>query len=176
MRVYLDNQLITYLLRFEQGKKLDSNSAKQLGALIKLSKKKDIEFLISEESLAEIRLLPKHSQKRKDLEQFYFKLKRGKTVIRNSSSTWDDPIATWSSPDLCWDHPYDDKDLNKVKKFLTSKGNKNEYDARYIANAMLPENKISIFLTADRKSLWRYRREIKERFNVVIKLPTELAK
>lgn len=107
MRVYLDNQLITYLLRFRQGRGLDHPISDELNTLVKLSKREGIEFLISEESLAEIRKLPEKSPKRKDLEQLYFKLKKGKPVIRNSKVVWDDPIATWDSPDVFWDHPYD---------------------------------------------------------------------
>lgn len=174
MRVYLDNQLITYILRFEQGRNLEPPILKELRALTKLSKRKGVEFLISEESLAEIRKLPEQSQKRKDLEKLYFKLKKGKTVIRNSRVVWDDPIATWDSPDVCWNHPYDNTDLNKVKQFLAGRGNTNEFDARYIANSMLPENKIDVFLTVDKKSIWKYRDEIKQRFNVVVELPSEL--
>lgn len=176
MRAYLDNQLITYILRFKQGRVLSYPLLDEVNALVKLSKREGIEFLISEESLAEIRKLPEKSSTRKSLEQFYFKLKKGKTVIRNSKVVWDDPIATWDSPDVFWDHPYDDTDLNKVKRFLAGKGNTNEFDARYIANAMLQENKIDIFLTADKKSIWKYRDEIKRKFNVVVKLPTELEK
>lgn len=174
MRVYLDNQLITYLLRFDQGKKLDDILLKEVIALKELSKWRNVEFLISEESLAEIRKLPENSLKRKDLEQLYFKLKKGKTIIRNSKVVWSDSIATWSSPDVFFNHPYDDTDLNKVKRFLASRSNTNEFDARYLTNSMLPENEVDIFLTLDKKSIWKYRNEIKERFNVVVKLPTEL--
>ncbi len=176
MRVYLDNQLITYLLKPRQSRESSFVTLREINALLELSKRKSVEFLISEESLAEIRKLPEKSLKRKNLERFYFKLKQGKTVIRNSKVVWDDPIATWDSPDVFWDHPYDDADLNKVKQFLASRGNTNEFDARYVANSMLPKNKIDVFLTADKKSIWKHRDEIKEKFNVVVKLPTELNK
>lgn len=148
MRVYLDNQIITYLLNLTQRENLHPTISNEPSALMRISKRKDVEFLISEESLAEIRRLPEKSQKRKDLEQLYFKLKEGKTIIRNSKVVWEDSIATWDSPDVSWDHPYDDVDLDKVKPFLLSKGNANEFDARYIANSMLPKNKIDAFLTA----------------------------
>ncbi|MCH7541870.1 hypothetical protein IH981_03825, partial [Patescibacteria group bacterium] len=143
-------------------------------ALETLFKRKDVELLVSEESLAEIRKLNQTSQKRKDLEAMYFKLKQRKSVIRNSAVLWSDPIATWNSPDVYYDHPYKDTDLNKVKQFLASKGNTNDFDTRYIANAMLSENKIDVFLTFDKSSLWRHRNEIKRLFGVEVKLPSEI--
>jgi hypothetical protein len=51
----------------------------------------------------------------------------------------------------------------------------NDFDARYIANAMLPVNRIDVFLTADKKSIWNHRADIKARFGVGVKLPYELA-
>ena len=40
---------------------------------------------------------------------------------------------------------------------------------------MLSANKIDVFITIDKKSLWRHRKQIKELFNVTIKLPSEEA-
>jgi len=132
-------------------------------------------FLLSEETLAEIRRLDTTKAKGKDLEALYFHLKAGRSVIRNSSVTFDDPIATMDSLDVFMDHPYDDTDLNKVKAFLTSKGNTDEMDARYIANAMLPENKIDFFVTLDKRTIWIHRKEIYSLFGVKVRLPSELA-
>lgn len=172
IRVYLDNQLITYILRAVQ----DLATLPEMKSLVLLSNIKtiNIEFLVSEESLAEIRQLPENSVRRKDLEELYFKLKEGKPVIRNATVLYDDKIATYNSSDVFMCHPYDDTDLNKVRQFLRSKGNTNDFDARYVANAMLPENKINVFLTADKRSLWQHKMEIKEKFGVDVKLPSEL--
>lgn len=177
IRVYLDNQLITYILRSIQKKPVkDVVTLMEMAPLIYLSNIKgvDIQFLFSEESLAEIRRLPEHSAKRKDLEILYYRLKKGKSVIRNSAVSYNDAIATYDSPDILYNHPYSDKDLNEVRAFMQSKGNHNDFDARYIANAMLPENEISVFLTADKKSIWKHRIEIKNKFGVEVKLPSEL--
>jgi len=174
MRVYLNNELITYLLRYRQGKKLQSNVQKETESLVFLSGREDIEILVSEESLAEIRDLHKNSSTRKDLEPLYFKLKQAKTVIRNSIVMYNDIIATYGSQDVFYSHSHNNTDLNRVKQFLSTKGDVSEFDAMYIANAMLPKNEIDVFLTADKKTIWNYRDEIEERFNVIVKLPTEL--
>jgi len=79
------------------------------------------------------------------------------------------------SPDVFFDHPYDDIDLNKVRKYLRSVGNNNDFDARYIANAMLPLNKIDAFITYDKKSLWNHKTDIRRLFGVYVKLPSEEA-
>ena len=143
--------------------------------MVALSQMSNIEFLVSEEVLAEIRKLPDASTKRKDLEQMYYKLKQGRSVIRNSTVIYGDPIATYNSPDIFYDHPFTDKDLDEVSRFLKSKGNQNDFDSRYIANAMLTENKIDVFLTADKRSIWNHREDIKANFGVMVRLPSELA-
>lgn len=176
-RLYLDNQLIKFTLDHLQNKlskNLNILSEQEAVAYLFSLKHLKLEILLSEESLAEIRKLPKNSNKRKDLENLYYNLKQGKSVIRNSSVTYNDSIATYNSPDVFWNHDKKDDDLNRVKKFLIAKGNLDDFDARYIANAMLPENKINFFLTADKKSIWLYRKEILKNFKVVVKLPTEL--
>lgn len=179
MRVYLDNNLIQLVASLIKKKYPEGNPnlLMEMAALNLLSNIKSIyvDFLVSEESLAEIRNLSEGKPKRTELEDLYFKLKQGKSVIRNSSVVYDDPIATWDSPDVFWDHKYDDTDLNKVRTFLSSKGNTNDFDARYIANSMLKENYIDYFLTSDKKSIWNYKDEIEKLFGVKVRLPTELA-
>lgn len=177
MRVYIDNQLVTFLWRSLTGKLAENLTTQQaFDSMLSLSQSEDIEFLLSEEILAEISKMPNTSNKRKGVESLYQKLKNGKSVIRNSKVTYDDPIATYASTDVLFNHNYTDNDLNAVKKFLSDKGNNNEFDARYIANAMLPENRIDVFLTADKKSIWNHRDEIKDRFGVIVMLPSELLK
>lgn len=177
-RLYLDNQLITYILRILQGRKSSSvDLGEQWTALAYLTSLKtvEIELLFSDESLAEIRNLDVNSMKRKELEPHYFMLKQGKPVTRNAAVTYGDRLSVYGSPDISYSHPYDDTALNRVKQFLASKGNSDEFDARYIANAMLPENRIDVFLTYDKTTLWRYREDIKRLFGVVVKLPSEEA-
>lgn len=173
MRIYLDNQLITYLLGYLQKKELQDQTRKETESLVFLLRRDDIEVLVSEESLAEIRKLNKNSLKRKNLEQLYFKLKQTR-VIRNSSVKYDDEITTYNSMDVRYNHSYDDKDLNRVREFLKSRGNENDFDTKYIANAILPENKIDIFLTADKKTIWNYAEDIKRQFGLAVKTPTQL--
>jgi hypothetical protein len=177
-RLYLDNELITYILRILQGRK---SSGVDLGEqwtaleyLISLETV-EIELLFSDESLAEIRNLHVNSKKRKELEPLYFVLKQGKAVVRNAAVTYSDRLSVYGSPDISYNHPNDDTDLKRVKQFLASKGNMSEFDARYIANALLPENRIDVFLTYDKATLWCFREEIKRLFGVVVKLPTEEA-
>jgi hypothetical protein len=105
----------------------------------------------------------------------YRKLKQA-PMVRNAAVTFDDPLVTFDCPDVFFDHPYTDADLSAVRTLLKSKGNENEFDARYIANAMLAANRIDVFLTADKKSLWEHRETIKAEFGVTVKLPSELAK
>lgn len=173
MRLYLDNQLVTYLTMIES-LRARGDLLGTLDALVALLARDDVEILLSEESLAEIRRLSP-GPKRSRLEETYRKLKESQSVIRNSKVTWNDPIATWNSPDVMWSHPYTDDDLNRVKVFFAQRGNRNEFDARYIANAMLPENEIAAFVTADRRSIWRHRAEIKEQFGVNVYTPEEAA-
>lgn len=98
-----------------------------------------------------------------------YKLKLVKRII-----PMDDPIATFDSPDVFYNHPYDDTNLNQVKEFLKKKGNNSDFDARYIANSMLPQNHIDYFVTVDKKSLWNYKNGIEEKFGVKVRLPSEL--
>jgi len=176
MRVYLDNQLVTYILSGIQNKlSTDPVVEQEINSMVALSQMSNIELLISEEVLAEIRKLPDISAKRKDLEQMYQKLKQGRGVISNSTVNYNDPIATYNSPDVFYGHPFTDKDLDEVRRFLKSKGNQSDFDARYIANAMLLENKIDVFLTADKKTIWNHRVDIMAKFGVMVKLPSELA-
>jgi hypothetical protein len=175
MRVYLDNQLVTYMANSLQKKVPgDRITQQETSALATLASVCDIEFLVSEEVLAEIGRLRHGSPKRQDLERMYWRLKTP-PVIRNSSVAFDDLIATFDSPDVFFDHAFTDTDLDAARNFLRSKGNHNDFDARYVANAMLPANKIDVFLTADRKSLWNHREDIKATFGVSVKLPSELA-
>jgi len=175
MRLYLDNNLVTHALRHIQG--ITTNMPHETLALVALSARTDVSMIVSDESLAEIRKLPENSLNRKALEPFFFKLRDNSLsipIIRNSNVTWDDPIALWDSPNVYWDHPYDDSDLNKAKALLISKGNHDEFDARYIANTMLVTNNIYAFLTVDKRTIWNYREDIKNVLGVLVKLPSEL--
>jgi hypothetical protein len=177
-RLYLDNLLITYILSIVQGNKPNNvHLEKEWTALEYLMQVEAVEItlLFSDENLAEIRKLSDTSEKRKKLEPFYFKLKQGKHVIRNVAVTYGDRLSVYGSSDISYNHPFDDTDVYRVKQFLTGKGNMDTFDARYIANAMLPENRIDAFLTNDKATLWRYRDEIKKHFGVVVKLPSEEA-
>jgi len=187
LRLYFDNQLITYVLRLIQKNFPKGNVAllMEIASIKRIYEVSgiEIEVLVSEESLAEIRKLDSSSTKRKDLEATYNMLKQSKSVIRNSAVIWNDLIATYNSPDIFYNHAYTDDDLDKVNDFLVTKigtlaKEKLEairFDARYIANAMLEENNIDFFLTNDKKSLWIYKEEIEEKFGVKIRLPSELA-
>jgi len=178
-RLYLDNNIITLIKDIFFNKPICNNVHLLLeqASLTYISKIKSIsiEILLSEESLAEINMLPKESLKKIELKAVYYAFKKAKPVIRNSVILFDDPITTMVSPDVFFDHPYDDIDLNKVRKYLRSVGNNNDFDARYIANAMLPLNKIDAFITYDKKSLWNHKTDIRRLFGVYVKLPSEEA-
>ncbi len=109
----------------------------------------EIEVLCSVESLAEIGQMEAENAKRLLLEDCYHRLKDGEPVIRNCGVGWDDQITGWASHDVGWDHTYDNTDLDQVGTFLASVGNRDDMDARDIANAMLPENAIDVFVTFD---------------------------
>ena len=77
-RIYLDNNIITYVRNFLK-KNLPKNvkTAIEMASLVFISNIKsiDIEFLLSEESLAEIRQLPKSSIRRIFLKLDFIKKK-----------------------------------------------------------------------------------------------------
>lgn len=177
-RIYIDNNIIAFIknIIFKKPNNSGLDVLMEEASLVYLSNLKSIkiEFLLSQESLFEINRLSANSEKRVELEAVYRAFKKA-PVFRNAAVRYDDPLVTYDSPDITYDHPYDDSVLNKVRSFLSSKGNTDDFDARYIANASLPENKIDAFMTFDKKSLWNYRKDIKTEFGVEVKLPSEIA-
>jgi hypothetical protein len=175
VRVYLDNNLFTYLLRHIQGRALRPEIVTEAMALAAILARHDVEPVCSDESLAEIDRHPR-AQDRDDLRALYSKLKAGRRVVRNARVTWGDGIARWGSPDFRWGEIGDDGDRKRIGAFLKEKGigDPNEYDVRYLANALLPQNRIDFFLTYDKKTIWRFREELNARFGIVVKTPSEL--
>jgi hypothetical protein len=178
IRILVDNCIITYIRDIILNKSHNTRDLSLLiekASLVYLSNLKSVklEFLLSEESLAEIEKISS-VDKKIELRAVYYAFKKNNPVIKNRSITYNDFGTTYNSPDISYNHDISNNDLNKVKQFLKSKGNENEFDARYIANAMLPINKIDAFLTID-KGIWNYRKEIKNRFNVKVMKPSELS-
>lgn len=174
MRVYLDNNLITYLLGLREGRALQDFVKREAQATSKLLDRDDITALCSDESLAEIEKIPT-ADKQERLAALYSKLKQGRAVVRNAQVTWDDGVTRWDSPDAGWDHPYDNRDRERLEQFFRSKGIfENDFDIRYLANAMLPENRIDVFLTADKKTIWNFREDLRQLFGIRVALPSEL--
>jgi hypothetical protein len=123
--------------------------------------------------LAEIEKTP-NADKQERLVKLYSKLKQGRAVVRNAQVTWDDGVTRGDSPDASWDHPYDNADRQRLEHFFHSKGVFDDFDIRYLANAMLPENRIDVFLTADKKTIWKFREELRQHFGIRVALPSEL--
>ena len=177
-RILVDNCIVTYikdLFFYKPPKKGNVNLLFEKTALVFLSNIKtfQLEFLLSEESLMEIEKI-KPGDKKNKLKAVYYAFKKNKPVIKNRSVSWNDEDTTWDSPDVYQAHALGNNDLAKVKNFLRSKGNDSEFDARYIVYAMLPKNRIDFFLTTD-ANIWSFRKEIKDKFNVVVMKPSELA-
>lgn len=177
-RILIDNCIISYLKDIFFNKPISKTHIKLLfekASLVYLSNIKtlQLEFLLSEESLMEIEKMQSGSKKA-ELQAVYYAFKKNRPVIKNRSVSWDDPDTTWDSPDVHWGHESDDNCLNQVKKFFQNKGNASRFDPGYIAYAMLPENKIDVFLTFD-NGIWDSRKEIENQFKVKVMKPSELA-
>jgi hypothetical protein len=175
MRVYLDNNLLfTYLSALQHGKTLRPEIALEAKALASLLVRTDIELLCSDEALAEMNRIV-GSAKRSRLQQLYHRLKGDRAVIRNARVTYDDGVTRYDSPDATHDHPYTDKNRAELTTFFRSKGlTPNEYDTRYLANAMLRVNAIDVFLTADKRTIWNFRHDLKQLVGIRVALPFEL--
>lgn len=173
-RVYLDNNLLAYLVAYEEHRASPGFVAAEGAAVSNLVARGDIEVLCSDESLTEIGKLTPGSRRAK-LEARFHALKAGKPVIRNAAVSWDDGMPFWDSPDVTWDHKHDDADLARVKAVLASAGVSESFDARYLANALLAENRIDAFLTADKNTIWNHRAVIRSQLGVRVALPSELA-
>jgi hypothetical protein len=173
MRVYLDNNLISYLLALREERARQDFEKREAHAISKLLNREDVTALCSDESLAEIEKTP-NADKQMRLATLYSKLKQGRAIVRNAQVTWDDGVTRWDSPDARWDHPYDDADRQRLEGFFRKKGIFDDFDIRYLANAMLPENRIDVFLTADKRTIWKFREELRQLFGVRVALPSEL--
>ncbi|MCH8040628.1 MAG: hypothetical protein IH977_09835 [Nitrospinae bacterium] len=174
MRVYLDNNLFSYLLALAIGKQLDQFIDREARSTRELLARPELEVLCSDESLAEMECI-KDPAKRQRLQSLYATVKSGNAALRNAAVRWDDRVTRWDSPDANWDHPHTDADRKRIESFLKRKGIPvNEFDVRYLANAALDENKIDIFLTADKKTIWNFRHEFLKDFGIRVALPSEL--
>lgn len=176
-RILVDNCIIAYIkdISFHRSNKVQKDLLLEKTSLIFLSNIKTIglEFLLSEESLGEIEKL-KSGQKKDELQTVYYAFKKNKPVIKNRSITYNDATTRYDSPDVYYDHLYNNGDLNRITSFFKKKGNKSDFDPKYITYSMLPENKIDVFLTTD-EGIWNYRNEIKKLFDVLVMKPSELA-
>ena len=174
MRVYVDNNLFSYLLALTDGKKLDPFVDREARALRDLLARSDVEVRCSDESLTEMDCIM-DAEKRQRLQSLYAAVKAGAPVVRNARVRWDDGVTRWDSPDATWDHRHTDIERQRIASFLQEKGiHVNKLDVRYLANAALAENKIDVFLTADKKSIWNFRDELRNRFGIRVALPSEL--
>ena len=174
MRIYLDNNLFSYLLAIADGKQFDQFVGREARSVRELLGRPEVEVLCSDESLAEMERV-KDPTKRQRLQSLYAALKDGRAVVRNAAARWDDGVTRWDSPDARWDHLHNDTDRERITSFLEEKGIQvNEFDVRYLANAALDENDIDVFLTADKKTIWHFRRELLEQLGIRVALPSEL--
>ncbi len=174
VRVYFDNMLITYLANYEEGRPPVDHLRPTVDALVAIVQHDDVEILVSEETLIEIGRMDKDSSKRMRNEPVYRRLKAGNPVHRNAGFGWSSKYVGWWSEDVGWDHDGTNEDLDRVEAYLVPVGNVDDMDPRYIANAMLADNAIDVFLTYDKKTIWRHRAEIKERFGETVMTPEEL--
>lgn len=173
MRIYIDNNLISGLYDSREAGFLTPNTQLEMENFERLAQSTYVELLLSEESLAEIRKTSNVIVE-KGLEKIYSRMKGSKPVIRNSRVIVNDDIATYDSPDVTYNHDRTDTDLNRVHAFLSDLGNTNVFDARYITNSLLAENRIDFFITLDKASLWKHRIAIEEKFGVKVRLPSEV--
>ena len=175
MRVYLDNNLFAYLLALpDEKKRLNLFVGREARAVRELHAREDVELLCSDESLAEMEKTPNEA-KRQQLQSLYSAIKADRAVIRNAGVTWDDDVTRLDSPDALWDHPHTDMDRQHISSFLQKKGIKvDEFDVRYLANARLEENQIDVFLTADKRTIWNFRHELRKEFGIRVALASEL--